>query len=104
MSLRRMLRHRWHDYMSNDLVLREASLRQVTCIVRERQLRLYGHVARLPAEDPVHRILSCRDPSGWTMPRGRPQASWLRQVGAYLKDMGMMGLESAWVMARCRPT
>ena len=28
-----------------------------------------GHVARLPAEDPAHRILSCRDPRGWTMPR-----------------------------------
>ena len=39
--------------MSNDLVLREAGLRQVTCIVRERQLRLYGHVAQLPAEDPA---------------------------------------------------
>ena len=48
------------------------------------QLRLYGHVARLPAEDPAHRILSCRHLSGWTMPRGRPQASWLRQVEAYL--------------------
>ena len=54
--------YRWHDYMSNDLVLREAGLRQVTCIVHERQLRLY--VARRPAEDPAHRILSCRDPSG----------------------------------------
>ena len=51
MSLRRILGYRWHDYISNDLVLREAGLRQVTCIVRERQLRLYGHVARLPAED-----------------------------------------------------
>ena len=42
--------------MSNDLILGEAGLRQVTCIVRERQLRLYGHVARLHAEDPAHRI------------------------------------------------
>ena len=53
--------------MSNDLVFMEAGLRQVTCIVRERQLRLYGHVARLPAEDPAHRILFCRDPRGWTI-------------------------------------
>ena len=59
----RILGYRWHDYVSNDLLLRKAGLRQVTCIVRERQLRLYGHVARLPAEDPSHRILSCRDPS-----------------------------------------
>ena len=56
-SLRRILSYRWHDYMSNDLVLKEAGLRQVTCLVRERQLRLYGHVVRLPAEDPAHRIL-----------------------------------------------
>ena len=47
--------------------------------VRERQLRLYGHVARLPVKDPAHRIFF-RDPRGWTMPRGRLQVSWLRQV------------------------
>ena len=54
---------------------RETGLRQVTRIIRERQLRLYGHVSRLPPEDPAHRIFSCRDPSGWTMPKVRPQAS-----------------------------
>ena len=27
---------RWHDCMSNELVLREVGLRQVACIVRER--------------------------------------------------------------------
>ena len=37
MSLRRILGYRWQDYMSNDLVLRGAGLRQVTCIVCERQ-------------------------------------------------------------------
>ena len=36
------------------------------------------------------------------MPRGRPHASWLRKVEAYLKDMGMAGLASAWAMARPR--
>ena len=67
----------------------------------ERQLRIYGHVARLPAEDPAHRILSCRDPRGWTMPR--PHASYLRQVESHLRDTGMADLASAWVMARRRP-
>ena len=89
--------------MSNDLALREAGLRQVTCIVRERQLRLYGHVARLPAEDPAHWILSCRDPGSWTMLKGRPHASWLRHVESYLKDTGMTGLASVWATARRRP-
>ena len=104
MSLRRILGYRWHDNMSVDLVLiREAGMRQVTSIVRERQLRLYGHVARLPAEDPAHRILYCWDPGGWTMPSGQPHASWLRQVESYLKDSGIAGLASASVMARRRP-
>ena len=34
------------------------------------------------------------------MPRGVQEASWLRQVESYLKDAGMTGLASAWVMAR----
>ena len=46
---------------------------------------------------------SCRDPKGWTMPRGRPHASWLRQVESYLKDSGMTGLASAWAIVRRRP-
>ena len=37
------------------------------------------------------------------MPRGRPQASLLRQVEAYLSDMGVTGLASVWAMARRSP-
>ena len=55
-------------------------------------LRLYGHVERLPVEDPAHRIISCRDPRRWIM----------RQVEFYLKDTGMRGLAFAWAMARRR--
>ena len=42
MSLRRILDYHRHGYMSNDLVLRETGLIQVTCIVRDRGLRLCG--------------------------------------------------------------
>ena len=103
MSLRRIFGYRWHDYMSNDLVLREAGLKEVTCIVRELQLRLYGHVARLPGKDAAHRILSCQDSRGWTMPRGRSHASWLCQMESYLKDTSMAGLAFACAIARRRP-
>ena len=44
--------------------------KQVTCIVQERQLRFYVHVARHLAEDPAHWIMSCWDLRGWPMPRG----------------------------------
>ena len=36
--------------------------------------------------------------SAWSMPRGRPQNSWLRQVESYLSDKGMAGLASALAM------
>ena len=62
MSLRRILGYRWHDYMSDALEIMEAGLRQLTCIVRERQLRIYGHMARRPPEDLTHRIISLQDP------------------------------------------
>ena len=42
---------------------------------RERQLSLYGHVVRLPTEDPAHRILAYGKARGWTMPMGRPRVS-----------------------------
>ena len=32
--------------------------------IREHELRLYGHVARLPTEDPAYQMLSRRDPRG----------------------------------------
>ena len=43
--LRRILGYRWSDFVSNEQFLRETQMRFVTCVVRERQLRLHGHVA-----------------------------------------------------------
>ena len=77
-------------------------MRFITCIVRERQLLLYGHVARFPDTDPAHQILSAREPREWRRPMSRPSDSWLQQVDQHLKEMGM-GQASAWGMARRRP-
>ena len=52
-------------------------------LVLERQLSMFGHVARLPEGDPVHRIIACVDPSAWTRKRGRPLHTWLRQIAQY---------------------
>ena len=53
-SLRRILGCRWSDVVSNERLLRETQMGFVSCIVRERQLRLYGHVACFPDADPAH--------------------------------------------------
>jgi hypothetical protein len=101
-SLRRILGYRWSDFVSNDRLLRETGMRLVTCIIRERQLRLYGHVARFPETDPAHRILCAKDPRGLARPVGRPRASWLRQVDRYCEGE-WTGRVSAWRMAIRRP-
>ena len=64
-------------------------MRFVTCIVRERQLWLYGHVARFLDADPARQILSAREFREWGRPMGRPRASWLQQVDQHLKEMGI---------------
>ena len=55
-----------------------------------------GLYAQRWAGDPAHRILSCRDPWSWSMQRGRPRVSWLRQMESYLNDVGMTGLPRSW--------
>ena len=74
-SLRRILGYRWLDFVSNERLLRETQMRFVTCIVREHQLWLYGHVARFPDADPAYQILSAREPREWRRPMDRPRAS-----------------------------
>ena len=75
--------------MSNEQLLRETLMRFVTCIVREHQVRLYGHVDHFPDADPALQILSARKSYEWRRPTGRPRASWLQQVDQHLKEMGM---------------
>ena len=87
-SLWRILGYRWSDFVSNERLLRETQKRFVTCIVREHQLRLYGHVARFPDTDRAYQILSVREPHEWR-PMSHPCVSWLQQVDRHLKEMGM---------------
>ena len=101
-SLRGILGYRWWDFVSNERLLRETQMRFVTCIVREHQLWLCGRVACFPDADPVHQIISTREPHESRRSIGWPHASWLQQVDQHLKEMGM-GEASAWGMARWRP-
>ncbi|KAG0711750.1 Major facilitator superfamily domain-containing protein 1 [Chionoecetes opilio] len=58
--LRRIMGYRSDDYVSNQLLHHETESRPLTCIVRQCQLRLYGHVARYPETDPSHQVVSVR--------------------------------------------
>ncbi len=87
--------YRWNDFVSNQRLLQETGSRSVTSIVRERQLRLYGHVARLPDIDPAHRVFSIRDNPEWRRPRGRPRNSWLGKLGQNRSCQDRLGMDRA---------
>ena len=70
MSLRRILGYRWSDFVSNERLLRETQMRFVTCIVREHQLRLSGHVTHFPDADSAHQSLSVMEPREWRRSMG----------------------------------
>ena len=66
----RNLGYHWLDFVSNERFLRETQMRFVTCIVRERQLRSFGNVARFPDANAAHQILPAREPPEWRRSMG----------------------------------
>ncbi|XP_069977541.1 uncharacterized protein [Penaeus vannamei] len=60
----------WRDHVSNQW------LHCDFYIIHDRQLRLYGNLARFPQVDPVHQVVSVRDAPGWRRPLGRPWRSY----------------------------
>ncbi|XP_069980130.1 uncharacterized protein [Penaeus vannamei] len=75
MSLCQIMGYYWRDRVSNQRLQRETSTGPITCIIRDRQIRLYGHLARFHKDDLAHQVVSVRDNPGWTKPVGRPRKS-----------------------------
>ena len=82
-------------------LLEEASMENISTLILRRQLSMFGHVARLPASDPVHRIISCPDPPEWKRRRGRPPLSWLKRIEGVFR--GEEGSSAAWELAKGLP-
>ncbi|XP_069977663.1 uncharacterized protein [Penaeus vannamei] len=70
-SLCRIMGYSWQDHVSNRRLHRETGMGSVICIVRDRQLRLYGHLARFLVDDPAHQVV--RDNPAWRRLMGRPR-------------------------------
>ncbi|XP_070000290.1 uncharacterized protein [Penaeus vannamei] len=79
-SLCRIMGFCWRDHVSNQWLHRETGTGPVTYTLRDRQLRLHGHLASFPQADPAHQVVSVRDNLGWRRPVGRHRKSWLGQI------------------------
>jgi len=105
---RRILHISWHDFVSNDEVLRRTGLFDVSYIVRKRTLGLFGHVARLRSDVPANQILQIctktrdgeRPSQKWRRACGRPSTTWTHQI---CRDTGVTAIEAALQLAEDRP-
>ena len=64
--------YRWYEYVSDQRLFRWTDSGPITSIVRQRQLRFYGHVARYPEADPAYRVVSERNNTGLEEAKGTP--------------------------------
>ncbi len=90
--IRRVMGYCWNDFISNQRLLYETESRPVTSIVRERQLWLYGQVARLPDVDPPHRVVCVRDnPSGGARGDTHVTRGWGKSINYAKNCLGWEG-------------
>ena len=60
-NLRRILGYRWFDFVLNERVFRMTSMSKISDMVTELQMSMFGHVASLSDNHPVHIIISFSD-------------------------------------------
>jgi len=82
---------------NNITIRRRTGLQPVSVLVRERRLRLFGHIAHHCVNFDSKLVMQAameKHPLGWKRQRGRPRNTWLRAVEDDLKTVNL-GLHSA---------
>ena len=83
--LRRILRIRWSDYVSNEEVLNRANVEDIEIILTSNHLRWLGHVSRMENERPVKELLFGELDNG-TSSLGRPKLRYKDTCKSILRD------------------
>ncbi|EYC02896.1 hypothetical protein Y032_0097g3004 [Ancylostoma ceylanicum] len=86
--LRRIMKIRYVDHVTNEEVLRRSSTTSLHVIIAQRRLRLAGHILRMPQQRIPHGAMS------WTPPDGkrsgcRPRNTWRR---TFVNDLKLMNI------------
>ncbi len=74
--------------MTNDQLLEETSMKNISQLIFERQMSMFGHVTRFPSNNSAHKIFSCGNPLGWKRGKRRPPKTWLKQMEGYCRGAG----------------
>ena len=55
----KILGYRWFDFKSTDQLPKETSMKNISELIFERQMSMFGYVAKLFSDDSAHMIRSC---------------------------------------------
>jgi hypothetical protein len=92
--LRRILRVRWSDRLSNEEVRKRCSdIERLTVLLRRRRLQWFGHVLRRPISEISKQALAPSPCAGWRCRLGGQLKTWLSTVK---KEVELLGLQSVY--------
>ena len=89
LCLRRILRIRWQQRMTNKRMVELAEINDISCEVRRRGWKWLGHILRREGENDSFTALGWAPKGRGT--RGRPKTTWRRTVG---KERNIAGCKS----------
>ena len=93
---RRLLRVFWQQHISNHSIREHTKQPTASSLLRQRRLRWFGHLHRMPSFLPVRRGYDF-NPNfhGWKIPRGRPKTRWADSIKHDLNSAGLDTTNSA---------
>ncbi|XP_078682172.1 uncharacterized protein LOC144916725 [Branchiostoma floridae x Branchiostoma belcheri] len=100
-NLRRILKVRWKDHITNEEILRRAKTQPLGDIITGKRMQLAGHILRLPSQRHSKTAMTWVPPGG-RRKRGRPKNTWRRTFQEDLKRANI-AWEEAEEAAATRP-
>ena len=93
---RRLLSVFWQQHVSNQSIRERTKQPTSSSLLRQRRLRWFGHLHRMPSSLPVRRVFDFNpNIHGWKIPRGRPKTRWADSINHDLHSAGLDTINAA---------
>ena len=93
---RRLLRVFWQQHVSNQSIRERTKQPTASSLLRQRRLRWFGHLHRMPSSLPVRRVFDFNpNIHGWKRSIGRPKTRWADSIKHDLNSAGLDTINAA---------
>ena len=87
---RHLLRVFWQQHIRNQSTRERTKQPTASSFLRQRRLRWFGHLHRMPSSLPVRRVFDFNpNIHGWKIPRGSPKTRWADSIKHDLHSAGL---------------